>query len=226
MSVANSLWGAPRIHGELLKLGMDVGQTTVAKYMAKRRRPPSQGWRTSAMLKAIDILKETGFDYIVEHEQHLMRRTIAGLQEIGRVTLYGDTENIADKVGTVVFNIAGRPHGEVAQVAKRRAIAVRQGALCSHPYVWRLLRIPNDEIVQVIRTPSPALPGMVRASFGIYNNDEEVDALIETVRRSSASQFHSSKSQSFPSRLFIPLCKQLRMALSTTRRLGRTRGFS
>jgi hypothetical protein len=46
MSIANPLWGAPRIHGELLKLGIDVGQTTVAKYMAKRRRPPSQGWRT------------------------------------------------------------------------------------------------------------------------------------------------------------------------------------
>jgi hypothetical protein len=46
MSVANPLWGAPRIHGELLKLGIDVGQTTVAKYMAKRRRPPSQGWKT------------------------------------------------------------------------------------------------------------------------------------------------------------------------------------
>jgi hypothetical protein len=38
--------GAPRIHGELLKLGIDVGQTTVAKYMSKRRRPPSQGWKT------------------------------------------------------------------------------------------------------------------------------------------------------------------------------------
>jgi transposase InsO family protein len=46
MSVANPLWGAPRIHGELLKLGIDVGQTTVAKYMARRRIPPSQGWRT------------------------------------------------------------------------------------------------------------------------------------------------------------------------------------
>jgi PBP superfamily domain len=43
---ANPLWGAPRIHRELLKLGIDVGQTTVAKYMAKRRRPPSQGWKT------------------------------------------------------------------------------------------------------------------------------------------------------------------------------------
>src|SRR3954452_13902028 len=46
MSLANPFWGAPRIHGELLKLGIDVGQTSVAKYMARRRRPPSQGWRT------------------------------------------------------------------------------------------------------------------------------------------------------------------------------------
>jgi transposase InsO family protein len=46
MSIANPLWGAPRIHGELLKLGIDVGQTSVAKYMARNRRPPSQGWKT------------------------------------------------------------------------------------------------------------------------------------------------------------------------------------
>jgi transposase InsO family protein len=46
MSVANPLWGAPRINGELLKLGIDVGQTTVAKYMARRRMPPSPGWKT------------------------------------------------------------------------------------------------------------------------------------------------------------------------------------
>jgi transposase InsO family protein len=46
ISLANPLWGAPRIHGELLKLGIDVGQTTVAKYMARNRRPPSQGWKT------------------------------------------------------------------------------------------------------------------------------------------------------------------------------------
>ena len=46
MSVANPMWGAPRIHGELLKLGIAVGQATVAKYMVDRRRPPSQTWRT------------------------------------------------------------------------------------------------------------------------------------------------------------------------------------
>jgi transposase InsO family protein len=46
ISIANPLWGAPRIHGELLKLGIEVGQATVAKYMARGRRPPSQGWKT------------------------------------------------------------------------------------------------------------------------------------------------------------------------------------
>jgi hypothetical protein len=46
MGLANPLWGAPRIHGELLKLGIAIGQTSVAKYMPRRRRPPSQGWRT------------------------------------------------------------------------------------------------------------------------------------------------------------------------------------
>jgi len=46
MSMENQLWGAPRIHGELLKLGFTVAQSSVAKYMVKRNGPPSQGWRT------------------------------------------------------------------------------------------------------------------------------------------------------------------------------------
>src|SRR5262249_48240395 len=54
MSVESPLWGAPRIHGELLKLGFEVAQSTVAKYMAKRR-PPSQGWRTFLRNHAPDI---------------------------------------------------------------------------------------------------------------------------------------------------------------------------
>ena len=46
MSTDNPLWGAPRIHGELLKLGFDVAHSCVAKYMVRRRGPPAQGWRT------------------------------------------------------------------------------------------------------------------------------------------------------------------------------------
>src|ERR1700681_1078201 len=46
MSRENPLWGAPRIHGELLMLGIEVAESTVGRYMVRRRRPPSQGWKT------------------------------------------------------------------------------------------------------------------------------------------------------------------------------------
>jgi len=55
ISIENPLWGAPRIHGELLKLGFEIAQSSVAKYMVKRRRPPSQGWRTFLRNHARDI---------------------------------------------------------------------------------------------------------------------------------------------------------------------------
>src|SRR5260370_23373699 len=60
MSRENPLWGAPRIHGELLKLGFEVAESTDSKYMIQLRRPPSQSWRTflrnhAAAVAAIDL---------------------------------------------------------------------------------------------------------------------------------------------------------------------------
>ena len=60
MAGANPLWGAPRIHGELLKLGFEVAESTVSKYMIRRRGPPSQSWRTflrnhAEAIAAIDL---------------------------------------------------------------------------------------------------------------------------------------------------------------------------
>ena len=56
MSRANPLWGAPRIHGELLKLGLTVSQATVSKYIVRPRRPPSQAWRTFLKNHAADVI--------------------------------------------------------------------------------------------------------------------------------------------------------------------------
>jgi transposase InsO family protein len=55
ISIENPLWGAPRIHGELLKLGFEIAQSSVVKYMVKRRGPPGQGWRTFLRNHAPDI---------------------------------------------------------------------------------------------------------------------------------------------------------------------------
>jgi hypothetical protein len=71
MSRDNPLWGAPRIHGELLKLGFEVAQSSVAKYMVKRRGPPSQGWFTflrnhAPNIAAMDlfVVPTIGFDLL------------------------------------------------------------------------------------------------------------------------------------------------------------------
>ena len=71
MSIENPLWGAPRMHGELLKLGFDVAQSSVAMYMVKRRGPPDQGWRTflrnhAPEIAAIDlfVVPTIGFDLL------------------------------------------------------------------------------------------------------------------------------------------------------------------
>jgi hypothetical protein len=55
MSMENPLWSAPRIHGELLKLGYEIAQSSVAKYMVKRPEPPRQGWRIFLRNHAPDI---------------------------------------------------------------------------------------------------------------------------------------------------------------------------
>ena len=56
LSQENPLWGAPRIHGELLKLGIKISETTVSKYMVRNRKPPSQSWRTFLRNHARDIV--------------------------------------------------------------------------------------------------------------------------------------------------------------------------
>ena len=86
MSLANRLWGAPRIHGELLKLGIEVAQSTVAKYMARRGRGPSQTWKTflrnhTAGIAAADflIVPTIGFRllFVLVILRHQRRRLIS-----------------------------------------------------------------------------------------------------------------------------------------------------
>ena len=99
MSVANPLWGAPRIHGELLKLGIDVGQTTVAKYMAKRRRPPTQGWKTflrnhADAIASMDMFVVPTISFRLLYGLAILRHSRRELLWLG-VTSHPDAEWIA-----------------------------------------------------------------------------------------------------------------------------------
>jgi len=77
MSRQNVLWGAPRIHGELLKLGVNVCQTTVAKYMVRRVGPPSQRWGTFLRNHARELVLSAIFSRLIRSFRSLITR-IAG----------------------------------------------------------------------------------------------------------------------------------------------------
>ena len=137
--------------------------------------------------KAIDILREVGFDNIAAHEQKLVRRMVEGLQAIENVTVYGDTEDLDSRVGVVTFNTTDANSFELAtEMAKKAGTATRRGAFCAHPYVWRLLGYPDADMEAFEGCDDFKTPGMIRVSFGIYNTEAEVDAFLEILKEQIA----------------------------------------
>ena len=133
--------------------------------------------------KAIDILKEVGFDAIQEHEQKLIRKLMDGLLKYDTVIIYGDHENISDRVGVVSFNFKDANSFLLAgYLSTIGGVATRRGAFCAHPYVWRLVGVDPDEAVETYGSCADVdTPGMIRISFGIYNTEEEVDRFLEVL---------------------------------------------
>ena len=139
-----------------------------------------------ALGKACEALSTVGFDAIQKHEQVLLRRAIDGLQAIDGVTLYADSQNIEDRVGVLTFNLQKVKAADVAQAfANKYGIAVRQGEFCAHPLCHRLMGISDEQILADRDKPGFEAPAMVRVSMGMYNTEEDVDALIEAVTQLS-----------------------------------------
>ena len=96
MSIENPLWGAPRIHGELLKLGFEIAQSSVAKYMVKRRGPPSQGWRT----------------FLRNHSPHIAAMELFVVPTISFDLLYALVIIRLDRRNLVWVNVTANPTAE------------------------------------------------------------------------------------------------------------------
>ena len=102
MSKENRLWGAPRVHGELLMLGLEVAQSTVARYMTKRKGPPSQGWKTflrnhAAGIASIDLFVVHTISFKLLYGLVILRHTRRRLVSIS-VTNHPTAEWIAGQV--------------------------------------------------------------------------------------------------------------------------------
>ena len=132
--------------------------------------------------KAIDILQEIGFDAIEEHEKVLNQRLMDGLKKIDNVVIYGDSEDLSDRVGVISFNFTDVNSYQLAtKMADTKGIATRRGAFCANPYVWRLWGLTEEEVRGFQECSSESTPGMIRASFGIYNTEEEVDEFLKAI---------------------------------------------
>ena len=144
--------------------------------------------------KAIDILTEIGLDNIEAHEKVLNRRLIDGLKKYDKETskhysiIYGDSENIDDRVGVVTFNFDGINSFFIAtNLQSEGAVATRRGQFCAHTYVWRLMGISDEEAKSFVTCTDMNTPGMIRVSFGVYNNEKEIDEFLEVLDRVIAS---------------------------------------
>ena len=133
-----------------------------------------------ALMQALKEMNKIGLELIESNEKKLLKMLIDGMKNFERVILYGDNENIEDRLGIMVFNIDRLCYEMVGEyLASIRGIAVRQGGFCAHPYTRRLLGIKSNEIEEYIK--KNGMPGMVRVSLGAYNSEKEVNIFLETI---------------------------------------------
>jgi cysteine desulfurase/selenocysteine lyase len=112
---------------------------------------------------AIDYINEVGMSYISEHEHQLLKYTLEHLKEINEIELYGASN---ENAGIVSFNVKGQHPFDVGTLLDMQGVAVRTGHHCCQPLMKHFV-----------------IPGTVRASFGVYNTQEEVDLFIAALKK-------------------------------------------
>lgn len=131
-----------------------------------------------AIARSLKQLKEIGMDNIYDHEMKIKEYIIDEMKKIDKVILYGDVDNIDDRLGIIVFNIEGQNYKDIAKrFADEGAIALRSGKFCAHPYCNRLMGISYKEAYDMAYNEVLQV-GMVRASLGLYNTMREAQLFI------------------------------------------------
>ncbi|MGN1375056.1 MAG: aminotransferase class V-fold PLP-dependent enzyme [Prevotella sp.] len=120
---------------------------------------------THGLAKAIDYITEIGIDNISRHEQELTEYAMKRIKEIEGIHIFGESDN---KDAVVSFLVGDIHHLDMGTLLDRLGIAVRTGHHCAQPLMTRL-----------------GIQGTVRASFALYNTTEEIDILIDGIKRVS-----------------------------------------
>jgi selenocysteine lyase/cysteine desulfurase len=137
-----------------------------------------------ALAAALRFLDEAGMEAVREHERALVERAMDGLRKLDGVRVLGHPDP-AKRIGALSLTIDGVPHELAASILNREAaIAVRNGCFCAHPYLHRLLGLTDTTELRnkLVAGEEVDLPGAIRPSFGIFNDEAEVDELLRMIR--------------------------------------------
>jgi selenocysteine lyase/cysteine desulfurase len=138
-----------------------------------------------ALGASLKWLAGIGMDWIRQHELELLKHVEGGLRQIEGVTILGNIP--ADqKLGVLPFNVRDLHHEDVSWFLNDEfGIATRNGCFCAHPYLTQLLKLEHQDAEDIRRKIAAGeeviLPGAVRATIGIFNNEEDMDKLVEAV---------------------------------------------
>lgn len=164
-----------------------------------------------AMAAALEQLGEAGMEAVAAHEAGLTRYALKRLAQLPEVHVYGsaDPERLADRLGVITFLVDGIPHGKVAAIlGYEGGIGVRNGCFCAHPYIMRLLKASASDIQafskRVRARDRSDLPGLVRVSFGCYNNQADVDRLADMLERVIKGQYQGKYLENTRTGSFTP----------------------
>ena len=143
-----------------------------------------------AMAAAAKVLMAVGMDNIAAHERELIAYALKKLQEVPGIRVFGESDpaRAGEKVGVIPFNLDGMSQFLVAAIlGYEGGIGVRSGCFCAHPYVVHLMDLSEEEQQKwrgrFLAGDKSSIPGMVRMSFGCYNNTDDVDRLVEMMQR-------------------------------------------
>jgi selenocysteine lyase/cysteine desulfurase len=137
-----------------------------------------------ALAAALRFLEDVGMEEVRAHELALVERALDGLRRIDGLTVLGHP-GPSKRIGSLSLTIDGIPHELAASILNREAaIAVRNGCFCAHPYLHRLLGLTDTSELRrrLVAGEEVDLPGAVRPSFGIFNDEAEVDELLRMLR--------------------------------------------
>lgn len=137
-----------------------------------------------ALVAAIKTLTALGMRNIDHYENELTNYANMKLSSIPGITLYSHTSHGEPRIGVIPFNVKGIEHEQVATILSNEAgIAVRTGCFCTQPYIQQLLSISPKQMEFYKNNEHAPRPGVVRVSFGLYNDFSEINVLTNLLER-------------------------------------------